>query len=89
MRGVFMVMKIDLKRLIKNLAIPLAVGLVSGFLTRGGVEEFNDTVVKPFFMPPAILFPITWTVLYIVELHGVCLALSLWRKLYEIRRNTH
>lgn len=60
-----MVMKIDLKRLIKNLAIPLAVGLISGFLTRGGVKEFNEVVAKPFFMPPSILFPIVWTILYI------------------------
>jgi tryptophan-rich sensory protein len=60
-----MVMKIDLKKLIKNLAIPLAVGLISGFLTRGGVEEFNKTADKPFFMPPSILFPIAWTILYV------------------------
>ncbi len=60
-----MVMKIDLKKLIKNLAIPLAVGLISGFLTRNGVKEFNDFVDKPFFTPPSILFPIVWTVLYI------------------------
>lgn len=60
-----MVMKIDLKRLIKNLAIPLIVGLVSGFLTRGGVEEFNTSVAKPFFTPPSIVFPIAWTILYI------------------------
>lgn len=61
-----MVMKIDLKKLIKNLAIPLAVGLIAGFLTRGGVEEFNKTADKPFFMPPAIIFPIAWTVLYVL-----------------------
>lgn len=60
-----MVMKIDLKKLIKNLAIPLLVGLVSGFLTRGGVQEFNESVEKPFFTPPGIIFPIAWTILYI------------------------
>lgn len=61
-----MVMKIDFKKLAKNLAIPLAVGLISGFLTRGGVQEFNESVAKPFFMPPSILFPIVWTILYIL-----------------------
>lgn len=60
-----MVMKIDLKKLFKNLGIPLAVGLISGFLTRGGIEEFNQTADKPFFMPPGFIFPIVWTILYI------------------------
>ncbi len=59
-----MVMKIDIKKLIKNLIIPLAVGIVAGFLTRDGVKEFAITAEKPFFMPPGWLFPIAWTILY-------------------------
>lgn len=61
-----MVMQIDLKKLTKNLAVPLLVGLVSGFLTRGGVEDFNETAIKPFFMPPGAVFPVVWTILYIL-----------------------
>lgn len=61
-----MVLKIDFKKLLKNLAIPLAVGLVSGFLTRGGVEEYSQNAVKPFFTPPDWVFPVAWTVLYIL-----------------------
>lgn len=61
-----MVLKINFKSLFKNLAIPLLVGLVSGFFTRGGVEEFSRTAVKPFFMPPGWLFPVVWTLLYIL-----------------------
>lgn len=61
-----MVLKIDFKKLIKNLAIPLLIGLISGFLTRTGVEEFSQNAVKPFFMPPDWLFPVAWTVLYIL-----------------------
>ena len=61
-----MVLKINFKSLFKNLAIPLLVGLVSGFFTRGGVEEFSQTAVKPFFMPPGWLFPVVWTLLYIL-----------------------
>ena len=64
--GVLMVMQINFKKLIKNLAIPLGVGLVSGFLTRGGVEEFNLTAIKPFFMPPGWAFPVAWTILYVL-----------------------
>ncbi len=47
-----MVLKIDYKKLIKNLAIPLLVGIVSGFLTRGGVEQYSQNAAKPFFTPP-------------------------------------
>ena len=61
-----MVMKLDIKKLIKSIAIPLAVGAVSGFLTQSGVEDFNSDAVKPFFMPPGWLFPVVWTVLYIL-----------------------
>ena len=57
-------MKLEFKNLIKNLAIPLLVGVVSGFLTSGGVEEFSETAVKPFFMPSGWLFPVAWTILY-------------------------
>ncbi len=61
-----MVMQINFKKLIKNIAIPLGVGIVSGFLTRSGVEEFNATAIKPFFMPPGWVFPVAWTILYIL-----------------------
>lgn len=64
--GVFMVVKFDLKNLLKNLAVPLLVGLVSGFLTRNAVTIFNETVNKPFFMPPGWLFPVVWTILYTI-----------------------
>lgn len=64
--GVLMVMQFNFKKLIKNLAIPLGVGLVSGLLTRGGVEEFNTSAIKPFFMPPGWAFPVAWTILYIL-----------------------
>lgn len=40
-----------------------AVGALSGFFTRGGVEKF-DSVIKPALMPPDIVFPIVWTLLY-------------------------
>ena len=41
-----------------------AVGIVAGFLTRGDVEIYSSTIVKPFLSPPALLFPVVWTVLY-------------------------
>lgn len=61
-----MVLKIDFKKLIKNISIPILVGVISGLLTKNGVEYFSQNAVKPFFTPPDWLFPIAWTVLYIL-----------------------
>lgn len=59
-----MVMKLDIKKLLKNLAIPLLIGFIAGFLTRQGTENFALNVKQPPFTPPAVLFPIVWTILY-------------------------
>ena len=59
-----MVMKLDIKKLLKNLAIPLLIGFIAGFLTRQGTENFALNVKQPPFAPPAVLFPIVWTFLY-------------------------
>lgn len=43
--------------------IPLAVGGLSALLTSGSMELY-ETIVKPSLAPPAIVFPIVWTILY-------------------------
>ena len=57
-------MKINFKKLIISILIPLLLGGIVGFLTSGS-NSYND-LVQPFFAPPAILFPIVWTILYIL-----------------------
>ena len=54
-----------LKTYITFILIPLAVGGLSAFLTRGNMDVF-DTVTKPPLTPPAIVFPIVWSILYIL-----------------------
>jgi len=44
----------------------LGTGILSGLLTRAGTAEFSRSVVQPPLSPPAILFPIVWTVLYLL-----------------------
>ena len=39
-------------------------GIVSGWISRDGTIVFSETAIQPPFSPPAILFPIVWTVLY-------------------------
>jgi len=47
------------------LAIPLAVGGLASFLSGGGMEMFA-VLEKPPLSPPGWLFPIVWTILYIL-----------------------
>ena len=58
-------MKIQWKKLIVCLAVPLAVGGLSALLTRGSMETF-EAIAKPPLAPPGWLFPVVWTVLYVL-----------------------
>lgn len=40
------------------------VGLLAGLLTREATNIYGETAMQPALAPPAILFPIVWTVLY-------------------------
>lgn len=48
-----------------SIAIALAVGGLSALLTRENMRLFSE-VSKPLFTPPAFLFPVVWTILYIL-----------------------
>ena len=52
------------KPLLLALALPLAVGGFSAFLTRDGMKAFQ-ALQQPPLSPPAWLFPVVWTVLYL------------------------
>lgn len=58
-------MKKQWKTLIICIAIPLAVGVLSALLTRGSMQTFN-LINKPKSAPPGWLFPVAWTILYIL-----------------------
>lgn len=47
------------------ISIPLAVGGLSALLTGDGMQSFQ-TVNQPPLSPPAWLFPLVWTILYIL-----------------------
>lgn len=53
------------KSLLLCLAIPLAVGALSALLTRNGMEKFKS-LHKPPLTPPGWLFPVVWTVLFLL-----------------------
>ena len=47
------------------IAIPLAVGGLSALITKDSMDMF-DKINQPFLSPPSWLFPVVWTVLYIL-----------------------
>jgi len=47
-------------------AITLFIGALSAFFSRNGMEGFQENVTQPPLSPPMILFPIVWTILYIL-----------------------
>ena len=64
------------KPYIFSIAISLAVGGLSALVTKGNMNIYDD-IVSPPLAPPMILFPIVWTILFI--LMGVSAA-RIWEK---------
>lgn len=58
-------MKQDRKTLLLCLAIPLAVGGLSAWLTRTQMKVFS-ALEQPPLSPPPWLFPVAWTLLYLL-----------------------
>ena len=53
------------KEEIISFLIPLVGGFLSGLISLGGMKEFN-MFTKPFLAPPGFVFPIVWTILYVL-----------------------
>ena len=58
-------MKEKIKTYVISIIIPLAIGGLAAFLTRGNMNIYQE-IASPPLSPPAILFPIVWTILYIL-----------------------
>ena len=58
-------MKINFKKLAVCIIAPLAVGALSALISRSGMENYG-MMTKPPLAPPAWVFPVVWTVLYIL-----------------------
>lgn len=48
------------------IAVTLVVGAAAGLLVRSGINVYEQQIVKPALTPPAFVFPIVWTVLYLL-----------------------
>ncbi len=58
-------MKQNRRQLLICIAIPLAVGGLSAWLTRGSMDTFA-ALNKPPLSPPGWLFPVVWTILFVL-----------------------
>ena len=57
--------KTNWKELLIFLAIPLGVGILSALISMNGMKNF-DQVAQPALTPPSWLFPVAWTILYLL-----------------------
>lgn len=51
--------------LLACIVVMLSVSALLGMQTRANIPDWYDYLVKPAFQPPALAFPLVWTVLYI------------------------
>lgn len=72
-------MKKHWKTILLWIGICETVGILSGLLSMKGMKSYQQTAIQPFFAPPPLLFPIVWTVLFV--LMGIGIA--------RIRRNSN
>ncbi|MBE7012714.1 MAG: tryptophan-rich sensory protein [Ruminococcaceae bacterium] len=50
---------------IVSVLLPLAIGWLSAYVT-GDIQGVYDSLIQPPFAPPGWVFPVVWTVLYIL-----------------------
>lgn len=58
-------MRREIKPYIISIIIALAVGGLSAFLTRSSMEVYTN-IKQPPLAPPSVVFPIVWTILFIL-----------------------
>lgn len=78
-------MKINKSLLAKCIAIPLLVGGVSAFLTKGGMENYS-ALNQPPLSPPGWVFAVVWTILY--TLMGISFYLVIQSGAEEMKINS-
>lgn len=77
-------MRTDWKKLIVCLALPLAVGGLAAGLS-GGMDSYG-MLVKPPLSPPGWVFPVVWTVLYLLMGYASFLVLTFDASSADVRR---
>ena len=77
-------MKIDWKKLLICLGIPLAVGGLSTLISGGGMGDYAG-LRQPPLSPPGWVFPVVWTLLYLLMGYASYLVLTSGKDPVQIR----
>ncbi len=56
---------VNLRLLLTSLALPILVGIAGALVTASGMDAF-ELLTKPPLVPPAWVFSVVWTILYIL-----------------------
>ena len=67
------------------LAIPLAVGGLSALLTRGSMDDYSR-LIQPPLSPPGWVFPVVWTLLFVMMGAASCLVLRSQQPRAQVRQ---
>lgn len=73
-------MKQKAKPYVVSILAALIVGGISAYITKDGMDIYND-IIKPPLSPPSKLFPIVWSVLFV--LMGISSAMIYTNKITE------
>ena len=60
-----MIRAFNLKKFLSSVAYPVGGGVLSAILTSGAMKSYAD-MSKPPLSPPGWVFPVVWTILYIL-----------------------
>lgn len=71
-------------KLILSLLICLGIGVIGSFATQTGPGSWYQAINKPPITPPGVVFPIAWTILYI--LMGLALYI-IWSQPQKYRKD--
>lgn len=81
----------NMKALIISILIPIGIGALSGFLTRNSMDVY-EKLIQPSLAPPGWVFPVVWTILYIlmgISAYLIYIADSIYRvpalKIYAVQ----
>ncbi len=56
---------INLRKLISSILIPVLTGLLASALTRNSMDIYTR-IISPPLSPPGLLFPVVWSILYVL-----------------------
>ena len=54
-----------IEQLLISILFPLAAGMIAGLISSGASMDYQQ-LIRPPLSPPAVVFPIVWTILYLL-----------------------